>query len=64
MASTATPDNRENARMIHDMLLGMSDCDRDGFMGAMLGEIPELLGQVENLGGEMMIAGYWLAPND
>ena len=30
----------------------------------MLGEIVRLLGQVENLGGELMIAGYCLAPND
>jgi hypothetical protein len=42
----------------------MGDCERDGLVGNMLGEIIRLLGQVENLGGELMVAGYWLAPDD
>jgi hypothetical protein len=31
--------------------LGMSDCERDGLVRNMLGEIVRLLGLVQNLGG-------------
>ena len=34
LASTA---DRENVSMIHDVLLGMSDCERDALIGNMLG---------------------------
>jgi hypothetical protein len=58
------PDHPDSLDMVWEVLLGMGDCERDGLVGNMLGEIIRLLGQVENLGGELRIAGYCLAPND
>jgi len=40
MVSTATPESPEDVDMIHDVWLGMSDCERGGLVGNMLGEAP------------------------